>query len=129
MCRSPLAERLGRLHYPEHHWESAGVRPVGFMHPLSQQILKELGGNHRDFMARQVRELDLEDYSHIVLIGESARLHTQDSPAAVARIFWDVPDPYGAQGSQDEQLAIYRECGLELAARLHALVRGSTDLC
>jgi protein-tyrosine-phosphatase len=113
MCRSPLAERIARLHYPQHHWESAGVMPQGWMHPLSQRVLKELGADCENFMARHVNELELNCFDHIVLIGDGAQLHTKDSPPDIKRHFWDVTDPYVSEGSR-EQLEVYRACAMRL---------------
>jgi protein-tyrosine-phosphatase len=128
MCRSPLAERLGRHYYPQFAWESAGVMPQGWMHPMSRAVLREIGASDGDFMARQVRELDLGSYTHLVLIGEPARLHTPQNPAHVQRLYWDVPDPYGMGSTREEELNIYRECAADLLQRMEQLIRAPESL-
>jgi protein-tyrosine-phosphatase len=72
-CRSPLAERLARLKFPQHRWESAGVRPQGGMHPLAARVLGELGGDAEGFNSHFVSDLDLSAYNHVVLIGDAAQ--------------------------------------------------------
>ncbi len=120
-CRSPMAERLARLKHPGHQWESAGVIPVGPLHPMTRRILTEYGADTQGFTGRDVADLDLAGYDCLVLIGETARNLTPDPPPQVETHFWDVPDPYNAVGTDDEIAAVYRECAVELLQRINTL--------
>src|SRR5687767_10303065 len=73
-CRSPMAERLARRHYPEHHWESAGVRIWrSGLSPWAVPVLDQLGADTADFASRQVETVAPESFDHVVLIGEPAQ--------------------------------------------------------
>ena len=123
-CRSPMAERLARHFHPEHSWESAGIMPTGGIHPLSARVLTEHGCDPEGFNGRNVADLDLGGYDHVVLIGETARACCPDPPAQVEVHYWDVPDPYEVRGSEEVELAAYRACWDDLVARIASLVTG-----
>ena len=124
-CRSPMAERLARLKHPGHKWESAGVIPVGPMHPMTLRVLSEYKADTQQFAGRDVTDLDLAAFDCIVLIGETARNLTPDPPPSVETHFWDVPDPYNAVGTSDEVVEVYRQCAVELMQRIENLLRQS----
>ena len=121
-CRSPLAERLARMLWPEHSWESAGVLPDGWMHPLSERVIAERGGDAGDFEGRDVMNLELGGFDHLVLIGETARNLAPDPPQGVSVHYWDVPDPFLAQGSMEYVLETYRACADDLVWRIAGLL-------
>jgi arsenate reductase len=109
-CRSPLAERLARQLYPEHHWESAGVIPALGIHPMSARVLRERGADAARFRSRYAGSLNLPSYDHIVLIGETARDMLPPVPEPTQTHYWKIPDPFGAVGSPERVLNIYRGC-------------------
>jgi protein-tyrosine-phosphatase len=121
-CRSPMAERLARLLYPAHRWESAGVMPTGGIHPLTALVLAECGADAEDFSGRHVADLDLAAYDHVVLIGHTAAALAPDPPPGVAVHHWDVADPFESVGTHEQVLEDYRACAEELTERITALV-------
>lgn len=121
-CRSPLAERLARQLYPEHHWESAGVLPSGLMHPATAKVLRERGADTLRFRGRAVGNLDLGQFDHLVLIGESARDLTPPAPEHVKVHFWKIPDPFNAIGSPEYVLKVYRGCADIIQEHIDRLV-------
>jgi len=127
-CRSPMAERLGRLLHPAHVFESAGVIPAGGIHPLTRRVLIERGAVAEGFECRDVATLELESYDTIVLIGETARSLCPGLPPHTAVHYWEVKDPIEADGTEDEMLHAYRACANELILRIGRLVTsGSAD--
>lgn len=127
-CRSPLAERLARLHYPQAQFESAGVLPADGLHRLSAQVLAEHGADAAGFASRSVFELDLSAYTDIVLIGDTARRLAPDLPSGVRVHHWDVADPFEVTGSEAVQLAAYRACAQELLARIRELLLATSGM-
>lgn len=123
-CRSPMAERLARMLYPEHEWESAGVMPTGFMHPLTARVLAGRGVDSEGFIGRDVANIDLGDFDHIVLIGATAQACAPDPPPHAEVHHWDIADPFEVRGPEAEVLAAYEECATELAQRISQLVGG-----
>lgn len=123
-CRSPLAERLARQLYPQHRWESAGVMPTGGMHRLTAQILEERGADAADFFGRFVDDLELAEFDHIVLIGDTAIALAPKPPDRVAVHHWYVDDPFEARGSEAEIYAAYKTCEADLLERITELAEG-----
>jgi protein-tyrosine-phosphatase len=121
-CRSPMAERLARLLYPEHTWESAGVLPSGLLHPVAAKVLRERGADTLRFRGRYVGSLDLSQFNHLVLIGESARDLTPPAPEQVKVHFWKIPDPFNAIGSPEYVCNVYRGCADILQEYIDRLV-------
>ena len=121
-CRSPMAERLARQLYPGHHWESAGVLPSGLLHPVAAKVLRERGAETGRFRGRYVGSLDLGQFDHVVLIGESARDMTPPAPEHVKVHFWKIPDPFNAIGAPTYVLNVYRGCADVLQEHIDQLV-------
>jgi len=131
-CRSPMAERLARLHYPQHHWESAGVRIWrSGLSPWAVPVLVQMGAETGGFVSRQIEDAALESFDHVVLIGDQAQewwgghscppsFAGKSARATVHR--WDVPDPLTDDGMTDAQRhPIYAATAAELLRRIHEL--------
>jgi protein-tyrosine-phosphatase len=133
-CRSPMAERLARHHYPQHHWESAGVciRRTG-LSPWAVPVLEQMGASTADFLSRQVETVSPESFDHVVLIGAPAQewwgshscLPSDADKSVCATIHkWDVDDPLTDDDRTGEQrLPVYRATADELLRRIHELAR------
>jgi protein-tyrosine-phosphatase len=130
-CRSPMAERLGRLMFPALSFESAGVMPAQAINPFAVKVLQEYGADAEGFTPRHVERLDLYEYGQIVLIGETAQLlcQTPDGPDDQGRLprvhLWDMDDPYEVTGPDEIKLAAYLACAHDLEGRIAALVNGA----
>src|SRR4051812_20788936 len=92
-CRSPMAERLARHAYPQHHWESAGVKVwrAGFS-PWAEQVIEGMGIDTMAFHSRQVEDVAPENFDHVVLIGEPAQARCPLLPPEVQVHRWNVDD-------------------------------------
>jgi arsenate reductase len=120
-CRSPMAERLARKLYPGHEWHSAGVMPTYDIQPMTVQVIEEAGGDASGFEGTDIKDLRLDSFDHIVLIGETARNYTGRLPAGVRSQVWYIFDPYNAVGTDEEKLDIYREVREEILKHVHEL--------
>jgi protein-tyrosine-phosphatase len=98
ICRSPLAERLGRTHIDAALGEeasriglsSAGTHPdVGSpMHPLSATVLRDLGGDPEGFRARRLSEEDVRNADLVLTMTREHRSAVLAlAPRAMARTF------------------------------------------
>jgi protein-tyrosine-phosphatase len=113
-CRSPMAERLARKLFPDHQFESAGVTPEHWMHPVAERVLVEREADPNGFECRDVLDLDLGGFDYLVLIGRTAQALAPRPPDGPAIVLWDVADPYEAKGSEEDILQAYRSCASEL---------------
>ena len=98
ICRSPLAEALGRAFLAERmgtkasslvHLESAGIRAVvgSAMHPDSALVLAGLGGDPDGFRSRQFEpEMAAADLV-LIMTREQRRLLLERAPKALTRTF------------------------------------------
>ena len=98
LCRSPMAERLGRAYVDERfgpagvvlRTSSAGTRAVdgSAMHPFSALVLRGMGGDPEGFTARRLRPAHVEAADLVLTM---TRAHRADvlslSPRALGRTF------------------------------------------
>ncbi|MGY1752132.1 arsenate reductase/protein-tyrosine-phosphatase family protein [Blastococcus sp. SYSU D01042] len=130
VCRSALAERLGRAYLAEAAGKdaeairltSAGVRAVAgsAMHPDSALVLRGLGGNPAGFLARQFHADMAIDSDLILTMTRQHRSHVlRSAPRALNRTF-TLREAAGliTSLSAEEDLA-----GAGLADRSRALVQ------
>ena len=122
-CRSPMAERLARHDFPQHHWESAGVKTwrTGIS-PWAGMVLDSWGVDHAGFLSRQLEDVAPEGFDHVVLIGDKAQALCPALPESVTVHRWDVDDPLTDDSMSDaERLPIYAATAEELRKRIAAL--------
>lgn len=134
ICRSPLAERLGRAYVDEALGEpdasrirfvSAGTRAVSgsTMHPDSELVLRGLGGDSAKFWAQQV---DATVAGRADLMLTMTREQRRDvlgvAPRGLARTFTlrEAADLLATLGDVDVE-------GEDLVERAHNLVRALAD--
>ena len=127
-CRSHLAEGLLRRALGD-GWEvaSAGSKPAGYVHPLAIRAMAESGidisGHHSkhldEFLTRQVET--------VITVCGNADQACPMFPGQVNRHHWGFDDPAHAQGSEDEQLAVFRRVRDEIARVFEAYAAGRKD--
>ena len=119
-----MAERLARQAYPQHHWESAGVKTwrTGIS-PWAGMVLSGWGIDTADFRSRQLETVAPESFDHVVLIGGPAQAQCPALPDSATVHRWDVEDPLTDDSMSDaERLPIYAATAEELKRRIDALV-------
>ena len=107
-CRSQLAEALVHAHLGE-SWEaySAGVHPVGVVHPLVSKVLKEIGIEHTG-RSKSVEEFRGQKFDLVMTVCDSA---AEECPVWLGegkRAHIDFPDPAKTIGSNEQVLAAFR---------------------
>jgi arsenate reductase len=108
-CRSQMAEAIVNARMGD-RWEafSAGSQPAGYIHPLAQKVLSEIGIDHHgrpksiDEFRRQsfdvvVTLCDQDDIECPLWLGKGRVLHNP------------VPDPAKVTGTEAEKMAAFRE--------------------
>jgi arsenate reductase len=108
-CRSQMAEAIVNAHYAD-EWKafSAGTKPAGYVHPKAIQVLAELGITHTG-VSKQIDELHTEDFDVVVTVCDSAAEECPVWPGkAGKRIHHSFVDPAKAEGTDEEQLAVFR---------------------
>jgi arsenate reductase len=59
-----------------------------------------------------------EPFDHVITVCDDAAEACPVFPGPAVRTHWSIPDPAGATGSQDEQLAVYRVTAADLRERI-----------
>ena len=109
-ARSQMAEGLVN-HLRGDAWQalSAGTRPSGIVHPLAIRAMAEIGidlSEHRSKPANECRDARLD---LVITVCDDA---AKNCPAWLGQgrvVHMGFPDPAAATGSEDEQLALFRQ--------------------
>lgn len=125
-CRSQMAEAILR-HVGGDRFESlsAGSHPAGFIHPLAEAAMTELGVS----MAAQLSKSwdEFTDYPVDVVISvcdAAASLPCPAFPGNAIRAHWSLPDPTYHPGTIPERI----EFAIRIARRLLAKIEGLTRI-
>jgi arsenate reductase (thioredoxin) len=113
-CRSQMAEAIVNAHYPEWQAFSAGTKPVGYVHPKAIGALEEIGIAHSG-QSKRIDELHTKDFDLVVTICDSAAEECPVWPGkAGRRVHHSFVDPAKAEGTDEEQMAVFRQVRSEM---------------
>lgn len=118
-CRSQMAEGLVN-HYLKKQWKaySAGTRPAGYVHPLAVRAMAELGIDISRSKSKSADALRSKNFDLVVTVCDSA---AEDCPVWLGPdkvVHISFPDPADAEGSEEEQMAVFREVRDDLRRRI-----------
>ncbi|HOC39385.1 MAG TPA: arsenate reductase ArsC, partial [Thermodesulfobacteriota bacterium] len=107
-CRSQMAEGLLRS-FAGDQFEvySAGVNPT-HVHPLAITVMQEIGIDISHHWSKSVDEFFDQEFDYVITLCDDARQTCPFFPGAHELLHWSLPDPAGAQGTEDEKLALFR---------------------
>ncbi len=119
-ARSQMAEGLlRRLGGDRFEVASAGTEATR-VRPLAIRAMAELGVDILDHESKTLdRYLD-QPFDLVVTVCDEANETCPVFPGATRRLYWSVPDPSKATGSDDQRLAAYRSARDEIRRRLEA---------
>jgi len=123
-CRSQMAEAIVNARYAD-QWQaySAGTKPAGYVHPKAIQALAEIDITHSG-RSKQIDELPTKDFDLVVTVCDSAAEECPVWPGkAGKRIHHSFVDPAKAEGSDEEQMAVFRLVRGEMLEVIAELLR------
>ena len=107
-CRSQMAEGwLRHLGKGTVTVASAGTNPAG----ISERVIscmQETGVDISGQDSKPVGPFAGETFDYVITLCENARQSCPVFPGAASMLHWDLPDPSGAQGSEEERIALFR---------------------
>ena len=107
-CRSQIAEAIVNSTLSD-EWRafSAGTEPAGYVHPKAIQVLDEIGITHsgESKSTDQFREMD---FDLVVTVCDDAAENCPVWLGKGKRAHLSFPDPAKAEGTDEEQLAVFR---------------------
>lgn len=127
-CRSQMAEGFLRaLAGDRYSALSAGLEPAGEVHPLAVRVMGEEG---IDISNQQPKDLEIflgkEAIRYMVVVCDRAQ---QSCPRIWPgldeqnRLYWPLDDPADAEGTEEEQLAVFRRVRDEIRAKIEQWLR------
>lgn len=113
-CRSQMAEAIVNARYPEWRASSAGTKPAGYVHELAIKALSEIGISHSG-KSKHIDQLSTKDFDVVVTVCDSAAEECPVWPGkAGKRVHHSFVDPAKAEGTLEEQMAVFRRVRSEM---------------
>jgi arsenate reductase len=127
-CRSHMAEGILRKALgPDIEVASAGSKPAGFVHPLAVKALAEVG---IDISSHESKHLDSfldREVETVITVCGNADQACPVFPGQVNRHHYPFDDPAHAEGSEEEQMAVFRRVRDEIRRVFTAYADGRLD--
>lgn len=121
-CRSQIAEAIVNARYGD-RWEafSAGTQPAGYVHPKALDVLKEIGIDHQGY-SKSVDSYRGIAFDLVVTVCDDAAENCPIWLGKGKRVHLGFPDPATAQGSDEENRAIFRSLRDDMLQKIPALL-------
>ena len=129
-CRSHLAEALINARLGD-RWQamSAGTAPAGYVHPFAIRALAEIGILHEG-RSKSADEFQDMAFDVVITVCDDAAENCPVWLGPGRRVHLGLPDPAKATGTEDEQMAVFREVREAIDERVVGYLRnfaGVTD--
>lgn len=127
-CRSHLAEGMLRSIAGDlFEVHSAGSKPAGYVHPLAIRVMKEIDIDISGHRSKHLSEFMTTPIETVITVCGNADQACPIFPGQVNRHHWPFDDPAHAQGSEAEQLEVFRRVRNEIRRTLTVYVDGRRD--
>jgi arsenate reductase len=127
-CRSHLAEGLLRAAAGDLlEVASAGSKPAGYVHPLSVEVMQELGIDISSHHSKHMDEFLSRNVETVITVCGNADQACPMFPGQRNRHHWGFDDPAHATGSREEQLVVFRRVRDEIKRVFEAYALGRRD--
>lgn len=101
--------------------ESAGTI-ASFVRPQAIAVMAELGIDISTHRSKSLDEFLLEPFDHVITVCDNASQNCPIFPGKANRIHWSFDDPAEAQGSDEEQIQLFRRVRDEISAKFDEFV-------
>lgn len=127
-CRSHLAEGLLQQALgPGYVVASAGSHPAGYVHPLALRAMAEIGIDLSGHVSKHLDEFLTREVETVITVCGNADQVCPVFPGQRNRHHFPFPDPAHAAGTEDEQLAVFRQVRDAIAQVFGAYAAGRLD--
>jgi arsenate reductase (thioredoxin) len=124
-CRSHLAEGILRGAAGDLvEVASAGSKPAGYVHPLAIRAMQEIGIDISSHRSKHLNEFLDRPVTTVITVCGNADQACPTFPGQVHRHHWAFDDPAHAQGTEAEQLAVFRRVRDEIRKVFEAYAAG-----
>lgn len=122
-CRSQIAEGFAReLGKGLIEAYSAGIMPVGVVHPRAIAVMKEEG---IDISGQRSKGIDpelLRNMDMIITLCGNAEASCPMTPSEIKRMHWPIDNPVSACGSEEEIMEEFRKARDEIKRKMVELI-------
>jgi arsenate reductase (thioredoxin) len=110
-ARSQMAEGVVNALF-DGRWQarSAGVAPVGLVHPLAIDVMREIGVNIAGQRSKSVDEFRAMEFDVVVTLCDQAQESCPIWLAKGRKIHLGYPDPARVDGANEQRLQAFRDC-------------------
>jgi len=127
-CRSHLAEGILKQALGDRfRVESAGSKPAGYVHPLAIRALDEIGIDISAHRSKHLEEFLHDEVETVITVCGNADQACPVFPGQVNRHHFPFDDPAHAEGTEEEQMAVFRRVRDEIRAVFTAYAAGRMD--
>lgn len=127
-CRSHMAEGiLQQALGDDYRVVSAGSNPAGYVHPLAIKALAEIDIDISSNTSKHLDEFLNDPVETVITVCGNADQACPTFPGQVNRHHWPFDDPAHAEGSEEEQFAVFRRVRDEIRAVFGAYADGRLD--
>lgn len=124
-CRSHMAEGLLRRELGHRATvSSAGSHPSGTVHPLAIKVMEEIQIDLSSHTSKSWSTFLEEGVDTVITVCGNADEACPLFPGQVHRHHWGFADPALAEGSEEEQLAVFRQVRDQIALVFKAYAEG-----
>ncbi len=117
-ARSQMAEGyLRQLAGDRFEVFSAGTHPVG-LNPKAVAVMKEIGIDISKHQSKSVDEFVGQKFDYVIAVCDSAKESCPIFPGATERLHYSFQDPAAANGTAEEQVALFGRVRDEIGQKL-----------
>ena len=107
--------------------ESAGSQPSGYVHPLAIKAMGEMDMDLSEGRSKSLDEFLDQDVETVITVCGNADQACPVFPGQAMRYHWPFDDPAHAEGSEDEQMEVFRRVRGEIDRVFSAYGFGRRD--
>jgi arsenate reductase len=106
---------------------SAGSKPAGYVHPLAIRVLAEIGIDIAGHHSKHMDGFLQQNVETVITVCGNADQACPAFPGQVNRHHWGFDDPAHAQGTEEQQLAVFRRVRDEIRMVFEVYAAGRRD--
>ena len=118
---SPMAEAMLRRLDSEHFKATSAGVTAGRMHPLTVEVLKEVGIDLGQKMPKSLQQIPDEEFDYVITLGEVAPSYQRKFSRAET-VHWKFDRPSGRSIDPEKQLRQFRTVRDQILQRLRLFV-------
>jgi arsenate reductase len=103
---------------------SAGTEPAGYVHPKAIQVLDEIGITHSG-ESKSTDQFRDKEFDLVVTVCDDAAENCPVWLGKGKRVHLSFPDPAKAEGTDEEQLAVFRSVRDAIAHKIPELLQSA----